>query len=240
MKIRYDLHIHSCLSPCADMDMTPNNIVNMCVLNGLDVIAITDHNSCKNCRALVEAGKKANLLVIPGMEICTNEEIHVVCLFETVNDAENFSEYVYSNMPLVPHRPDIFGEQVIMDSTDKEIGKEPYLLLNATSISVNDILEITNKYNGTALPAHIDRNSYSVISSLGDIPPETRFKTVEISVKGDIEKMETLYPSIKNMLVLTNSDSHYLETLISENHSLEIDTLSAKAIINYINGSQKS
>lgn len=236
MKVSYDLHIHSCLSPCADIEMTPNNIVNMSVLNGLNVIAITDHNSCKNCKALVEAGKKANLLVIPGMEICTNEDIHVICLFETVTDAENFSTYVYSNMPLIPHRPDIFGEQIIMNSNDIEISRESYLLLNATNISVNDILSTTNKYNGTAFPAHIDRSSYSVISSLGDIPPETGFNTIEISTKGNIEKIKSLHPIIKDKLILINSDSHYLENLISEKRYIEIDTLSTKSIINYING----
>lgn len=236
MKVSYDLHIHSCLSPCADIEMTPNNIVNMSVLNGLNVIAITDHNSCKNCKALVEAGKKANLLVIPGMEICTNEDIHVICLFETVTDAENFSTYVYSNMPLIPHRPDIFGEQIIMNSDDIEISRESYLLLNATNISINDILSTTNKYNGTAFPAHIDRSSYSVISSLGDIPPETGFNTIEISTKGNIEKMKSLHPIIKDKLILINSDSHYLENLISEKRYIEIDTLSTKSIINYING----
>ncbi len=236
MKVSYDLHIHSCLSPCADIEMTPNNIVNMSVLNGLNVIAITDHNSCKNCKALVEAGKKANLLVIPGMEICTNEDIHVICLFETVTDAENFSTYVYSNMPLIPHRPDIFGEQIIMNSNDIEISKESYLLLNATNISVNDILSTTNKYNGTAFPAHIDKSSYSVISSLGDIPPEAGFNTIEISTKGNIEKIKSLHPIIKDKLILINSDSHYLENLISEKRYIEIDTLSTKSIINYING----
>ena len=236
MKVSYDLHIHSCLSPCADIEMTPNNIVNMSVLNGLNVIAITDHNSCKNCKALVEAGKKVNLLVIPGMEICTNEDIHVICLFETVTDAENFSTYVYSNMPLIPHRPDIFGEQIIMNSNDIEISRESYLLLNATNISVNDILSTTNKYNGTAFPAHIDRSSYSVISSLGDIPPEAGFNTIEISTKGNIEKMKSLHPIIKDKLILINSDSHYLENLISEKRYIEIDTLSTKSIINYING----
>lgn len=236
MKVSYDLHIHSCLSPCADIEMTPNNIVNMSVLNGLNVIAITDHNSCKNCKALVEAGKKANLLVIPGMEICTNEDIHVICLFETVTDAENFSTYVYSNMPLIPHRPDIFGEQIIMNSNDIEISRESYLLLNATNISVNDILSTTNKYNGTAFPAHIDRSSYSVISSLGDIPPEAGFNTIEISTKGNIEKIKSLHPIIKDKLILINSDSHYLENLISEKRYIEIDTLSTKSIINYING----
>lgn len=236
MKVSYDLHIHSCLSPCADIEMTPNNIVNMSVLNGLNVIAITDHNSCKNCKALVEAGKKANLLVIPGMEICTNEDIHVICIFETVTDAENFSTYVYSNMPLIPHRPDIFGEQIIMNSNDIEIIRESYLLLNATNISVNDILSTTNKYNGTAFPAHIDRSSYSVISSLGDIPPEAGFNTIEISTKGNIEKIKSLHPIIKDKLILINSDSHYLESLVSEKRYIEIDTLSTKSIINYING----
>ena len=139
-------------------------------------------------------------------------------------------------MPLIPHRPDIFGEQIIMNSNDIEISRESYLLLNATNISVNDILSTTNKYNETAFPAHIDRSSYSVISSLGDIPPEAGFNTIEISTKGNIEKMKSLHPIIKNKLILINSDSHYLESLVSEKRYIEIDTLSTKSIINYING----
>ena len=92
MRVYYDLHIHSCLSPCGDNDMTPNNIVNMSLLNGMDMIALTDHNSCKNCRAAVRAGEEAGVTVVPGMELTTSEEAHVVCLFPTVEQAEAFGE----------------------------------------------------------------------------------------------------------------------------------------------------
>ena len=236
MKIYYDFHIHSCLSPCADMEMTPNNIVNMSLLNGLNMIAITDHNSCKNCRAVVEAGKRAGLLVVPGMEICTNEEVHVVCLFENIECAEEFSKYVYSNMMLIEHRPDIFGEQVVLDLYDNEINKEPYYLLGATNISVNEILNITNEYNGTSFPAHIDRDSYSVISSLGDIPCESGFRTVEIADARKKDKLKSLYSSLKDMNVLMNSDSHYLESLVSTKQFIELDSLNIKSVIDFING----
>ena len=118
MRVYYDLHIHSCLSPCGDNDMTPNNIVNMSLLNGMDMIALTDHNSCKNCRAAVRAGEEAGVTVVPGMELTTSEEAHVVCLFPTVEQAEAFGDYVESRSPEIRNRPEIFGDQLIMDWQD--------------------------------------------------------------------------------------------------------------------------
>lgn len=208
--LRYDLHIHTCLSPCGDADMTPQNIVNMAVLAGLHVIAVTDHNSCGNCAAVMEAAADKPLTVLPGMELCTSEEIHAVCLFPTLAQALEFEQQVIpARMPVV-NRPDIFGEQLLMNSRDEVVGREEILLTTATSISIDQVLSLAACYGGTAFPAHIDRPSYSIISALGDLPP-LGFKAVEISAAGDVDKLSSEYPAINGNILLLNSDAHRLE-----------------------------
>ena len=136
----YDLHIHSCLSPCGDNDMTPNNLVQMALLSGCDVIALTDHNTCRNAPAAMEAGARNGLLVIPGMELCTAEEAHVVCLFETLEGALEFDHYIYENMPHVKNRPEIFGEQRLLDGEDGPVGEEENLLLVSSFVGVDQVV----------------------------------------------------------------------------------------------------
>ena len=128
----YDLHVHSCLSPCGDDDMTPNNIAGMGVLNGLNIMALTDHNTCKNCPAFFEAAKKNGIIPIAGMELTTAEDIHVVCLFPELESAMAFDDFVQSHRMLVRNRTDIFGFQQIMNGNDEVIGEEEYLLSNAS------------------------------------------------------------------------------------------------------------
>ena len=156
---RYDLHLHSCLSPCGDTDMTPNNLVNMAALLGCDIIALTDHNTCRNTPAAVKVGQATDVLVIPGMELCTAEEAHVVCLFETVEDALAFDKYVCAHIPKVPNRPEIFGEQWILNEDDEKIGEISELLITATDISINDVQALVKKFNGVAFPAHVDKDA---------------------------------------------------------------------------------
>ena len=124
MRIAYDFHIHSCLSPCGDKDMTPQNIVNMSKIMGYDAIALTDHNTTGNCEAVIKVGKEIGLTVIPGMELCTSEEVHIVCLFPDIEKANKFSEYVYSTLPPVKNKPSVFGEQTKMNENDDQIDDE--------------------------------------------------------------------------------------------------------------------
>ena len=130
MRLYYDLHIHSSLSPCGDNDMTPNNIVNMAKLNELDIIAITDHNSCKNCAAAIKVGNEVGVTVVPGMELTTSEDIHVVCLFPDLESAEAFDNYVCERLMKFPNEADIFGHQYIMDENDEIIDELDMLLLS--------------------------------------------------------------------------------------------------------------
>lgn len=209
----YDLHIHSCLSPCGDNDMTPNNIVGMAAVSGLEIIAITDHNTCKNAPAVLKAAEEAGILAIPGMELCTAEEAHVVCLFETLEGAMAFDRYIYDNMPHIKNKAEIFGEQRILDENDGLTGILDDLLLVASYIGADEVKALAEQYGGTAFPAHVDRDSYSVTAALGSIPPEGGYTFAEVTREADLETVMGMYPELKSMGIVRDSDSHYLETL---------------------------
>lgn len=220
MSIYYNFHLHSCLSPCGDDEMTPFNLVNMAALLGYDAIALTDHNSALNCPSALKAGEKAGITVIPGMELCTCEEIHTVCLFETLEGAMGFSDYVHTTLPPIENRPDIFGNQIVTDFEDNPISREKLLLTTASSISIGEVSDSVKEYGGICYPAHIDRASYSIISALGDFPPEYGFKFAEITEKGNMEEFREKYSALKNAEFIVSSDSHYLENIPDPKHKL--------------------
>ena len=218
---RYDFHIHSCLSLCGDNDMTPSNIAGMAALMGLDIIAITDHNTSKNAASVMAAGQEAGVLVIPGMELCTSEEAHIVCLFETLEGAMGFDSYIYKNMPHIPNKADIFGEQRMLSRSEELLGLEENLLLVSSFVGVDDVCALAKEYGGIALPAHVNRDSYSVIAALGSLPPEVGFAAFEATRDCDMEA-----------LFRTNPELDYLETLAeSEAHTISLPEKSARAVL---------
>ena len=234
MKYYYDLHIHSCLSPCGDMDMTPNNIVNMAKLLGLDVIALTDHNTSFNCKAAIEVGNDIGITVIPGMELTTSEDIHAVCLFPTLEKALNWNEYVDDNRIKIKNKPEIYGRQVIMNCADEEIGEIEYLLLPATNISIMTAYEKVKQFGGICFPAHIDRDSLSILSVLGEIDEYCGFRTAELADKSKESELKKAHPILNNMKIVTDSDAHYLENMKEAQNYIELESLSAEKIINYL------
>lgn len=235
MNLKYDFHIHSCLSPCGDNDMTPYNLVNMAKLLGYDIIALTDHNSCLNCPAALKAGEEAGITVVPGMELCTSEEIHAVCLFHDLKKALEFSDYVKSTMPPVKNDASIFGEQLIMDSTDRIIGNEEILLTAASGISIDDAVKEVSRFGGAVFPAHLDRASYSVLSVLGFMYPEMGFAAAEFTHKAYIPQYEEKHPLLKEMKKLRNSDAHYLENMVEPSVEIDLSECSAEAVVSYLN-----
>lgn len=230
----YDLHIHSCVSPCADEDMTPNNIVNMAKLKGLDVIALTDHNTCANCRATMRAGSRAGLFVIPGMELCTAEDIHTICLFDNIDGAERFSAEVHSRLPAIANRPDIYGEQTILDEDDNPVGDEPLLLLNAAMIGIYELLGLAARYGGAVFPAHIDRQAYGILGVLGSLPKDLGFAAVELSSACDKEDFFRLHPETAGLRLLRNSDAHSLWQINEPCDMLQLENLSTQSLISYV------
>ena len=205
----YDLHIHSCLSPCADNDNTPSNIAGMASLCGLDIIALPDHNSCKNCPAFFEAARNFGIVPIAGIELTTAEDIHLLCLFETLEGALEFSESVDKNRVKIKNRAEIFGEQLIFDNSDNIAGLEEYLLPNATLLDLNAAQRLVKKFGGICYPAHIDRQANGIISVLGAMPENPVFDFVEYNLSENIEDYTVKY-GLSDKKTIISSDAHYL------------------------------
>ncbi len=230
MKAYYDLHIHTALSPCGDDDMTPNNIVNMAKLCGLDIIGVTDHNACGNCEVIERLGKEIGLTVLSGMELETSEEVHVVLLFPSSKQAKECEEFVKKNRFLIKNRPDIYGKQQLFNEEDEVIDEEEYLLVTATNIGIYDAVALAERFGGVAFPAHIDRPSHGLIQMLGAIDEGMNFKVVEMSENAP-KQMEEEYKEM-GYKVLRNSDSHYIHTLNEQQSNfLELESLSAQEVI---------
>ena len=191
--------------------MIPANIAGMASIIGLDVIAVTDHNSCKNVPAVMEAASEYGITVIPGMELTTAEEVHVVCLFETLEDAMAFDAYVYDHLLPFPNKAEIFGQQQIYNSTDQVLGEVEYLLINATDISFDQVFDLTKSYHGIMIPAHVDKDTTSLISNLGFIPPDSQFNCAEVKNLAKLDALKEKHPYLNQCKIISNSDAHYLE-----------------------------
>ena len=226
----YDLHIHSCLSPCADNDSTPNNIAGMATVCGLDIVALTDHNTTKNCPAFFEACKRYSVIAVAGMELTTAEDIHVVCLFERLEDAMRFDKYVEGRRMRIKNREEIFGEQLILDGNDEIIGKDEYLLSAATDISLEEVPAAVKEYGGICYPAHIDREANGIINILGAIPETPKFTLYELRDGGNANEYAEKH-SISRDRFIIDSDSHSLEAMRDkENYFTLNENESADAI----------
>lgn len=223
MKYSYDLHVHSCLSPCADNDNTPNNIAGMAHLSGIKIVALTDHNSAKNCPAFFKAAERYGIVPIAGMELTTSEDIHVVCLFEKLDDAMRFDEFIGTKRILIKNRTDIFGEQLMLDENDEVIGSEEHLLPNATLISLDEAPEIVKDFGGICFPAHIDRDANGIVAILGTVPSSPDFRCVEIHDADKISEYKEKY-GLSDKLFIVSSDSHYLTDIDETNNFFELNT----------------
>lgn len=230
MKLYYDFHIHSALSPCGDNDMTPNNLINMSIIKGLDAVALTDHNACENVRAAAAvAGDK--IIFIPGMEVETSEEVHIVTLFPTADAAEEMQRILVDSSPYIPNRPEIFGNQYIMDENDEICSEIDRMLVTASGLDIYTVVAAAKDLGGIAYPAHIDRESYSVLSNLGFIPPDLDISAVEITEKSRAA-LEGEYSNRYN--IITSSDAHYLWDISERNHYIEVSDASVRGILNAI------
>ena len=222
---RCDLHIHSCLSPCGDEDMTPGNIVGMALLNGLNIVALTDHNSTKNCPAFFKIAKAHGVIPVAGMELTTSEDVHAVCLFRDLESAMSFGEYVDNHRFNIKNEPDIFGRQLIMDENDEVCGEEEHLLINASYLSLDDAYREVSSRGGVCYPAHIDRSSNGIISMLGDFPPEPHFTAFELNNETSLQGCLAKYPILteRSLVHVASSDAHYLTDISEEGFAIDID-----------------
>ncbi len=238
----YDLHIHSCLSPCGDDDATPASIAGIAALNGLQIAALTDHNTTGNCPAFFEAAKAYGVIPIAGMELTTAEDIHVICLFSTLEAAVAFDEEVQMRRIRIRNRSAVFGNQLIMNADDEIIGEEPDLLINATTLSLEDAYTLVFAHGGACYPAHIDRPSNGMISVLGAFPESPAYCAYELNHAASEESYKNRFPMIRNLRRVVSSDAHDLATISEATNSFCIDdapyssTLVAARLILYLRG----
>lgn len=221
-----DLHIHSCLSPCAEMDMTPMNICAMAKLKGLNALAITDHNSARNLPAAYAAARAHNLVLLPGLEVNTREEVHLLAYFPTVDQALAAGEYFSSHLPKTPNVPRLFGEQVVMGEDDEPCGEEERMLIAATDVPLKQAVQEVEKLGGLAVPAHVNRGANGMLVNLGFFPADIEFPAVEVCRDLPVDAR-----LIRGKKVLRSSDAHRLSDILEPVFSLEVQELSAAGVL---------
>lgn len=210
---RADLHIHSVLSPCGSLDMSPVNIIREAVRRKIDILAMTDHNDTRHSRVLMELGSEAGILVIPGAEVNTAEEIHCLTLFETIDNAERFQEILAQNLSPVKNNPDYFGEQLIVDRDERIIAEEPLLLISSLNLTIYEVRDEVEKLGGMFIPAHIDRPYNSLISQMGFIPDDLGQTAFEISQRTKRDKFLLAHPEVAGIPLIHNSDAHSISMI---------------------------
>ena len=234
--IKIDMHIHTCLSPCADISISPKRIVEKAYQKGLNMIFITDHNSIENAEAAMKSSKKyKDLKVYPGMEITSKEEVHTLALFENLDDAYKTQNYIYSYLPDTDKEQE-YKEQIIANENDEVEGFLKKSLFNAVDISIDGIVSLIHKNNGLAIAAHIDRESFSVIGQLGFIPEELQYDALEISPNMSLEEAKEVYREYNSRFkFVKGSDSHSLESIGNNYTELRVRSNSFKSLFSSLN-----
>ena len=225
-----DLHIHSCLSPCADDDMTPANICGMAHLKGLQAIAVTDHNTARNLPYVKEAADYYGLILLPGMEVTTREEVHLLGYFPTVEAAVEAGEVFSSHLPPMPNDPKFFGNQRIVNTDDEVVGEETRMLIGATDLDLSECTRIIRERGGIAIPAHINRGSNGLLMNLGMMPDEPVYPAVEVSRGHKIRE-----GVLEGRTVLYSSDAHQLGAIMEADFDFDTPRFSLGGLLDALN-----
>lgn len=231
MRFYYDLHMHTCLSPCGEDEMTPNNVVNMAMIKGLDILAIADHNHCGNVRAAMAVAAKRDMLLVPAMELQTLEDVHLLCLFRTLEALETFYERVDRAMLKLPNRPERFGHQRLLDAQDEPVGEVPHTLITACQLPLGDAVAQVRQLGGAAVPAHVNRSSNSLLSNLGFIPTSEAFTALEITAGEIGDRFLQGHPELSGYRILRNSDAHQLADISERVNAIELSERTADCLI---------
>lgn len=214
-----DLHIHTGASPCAAKEMSPWNIVRMSQLEGLSLIAITDHNTAANAGAVMRVGDELGLVILPGMEVQTREEVHLLAIFPTLEAVAAFEEFIWDHLPDIPNRPEFFGEQILYDSQDRQVASIERLLLQSVMLGVEEVGAAITAHAGLTIAAHINRRSYSLIGQLGFVPRDLKLDAIEIDRSFSYKRFTDEYVSLRHYPVLSNSDAHQLTDIVESHQS---------------------
>lgn len=231
-RLSFDLHLHSCLSPCGGEDNTPAALAGMCALAGINVVALTDHNTCGSCAPFCRAAEYYGVLALPGMELTCAEEAHVVCLFPDLAAAEAFGALVREKLPPIQNRPAVFGPQIYMDEEDRVLGEETTFLAGAASIGIYEAAELVRSFGGAAYPAHIDRDSFSLLANLGLWDPAMGFPLAEVSRNCPPGLFER--PDLRGVPHFDGSDAHYLDQILDAHQYMDLPERSTRAVLDWI------
>jgi len=211
---RADLHVHTVLSPCAELEMQPPLIINAAKNLGINIIAITDHNASANIASVQKAASNFDITVLSGMELQTKEEVHVLCLFDTLTQMNKFQKLVDAKLPNIKNNAEFFGEQLIVDENGDFLRKEERLLITSANINLNEAFDLVTELDGLLIPAHVNRKANGLIEILGFVPPDIPFLALEISRHLTPTEAVNNFPQIENYSIIQNGDVHRLNDFI--------------------------
>lgn len=210
---RTDLHIHTVLSPCGDLEMSPANIVPLAKKRGLDIIGITDHNSTKQCKLVWKLGQNMGLTVIPGCEMTSREEVHCLGLFEDFDALNEFQSYIERHLQIIPNDPDIMGYQLVVDEDDNIQEELAHYLGAVLNVSIEEVQQKVHELSGIFIPAHVDRPRNSLYSQLGFFPPELEVDALQISKLANEKSIREKFRISPGITLVKFSDAHYPDDL---------------------------
>ncbi|HEX2967654.1 MAG TPA: PHP domain-containing protein [Bacteroidales bacterium] len=210
---RADLHIHTVLSPCGDLTMSPANIIEEAVQKGIDIIGITDHNSTRHCRLIKKMASEKGIYTMTGAEVTTREEVHCLAFFEKTDTLELFQDFLDYHLAEIMNVPEIFGDQVVVDEDEMIVYTEEKLLTNALDVSIEQLEEFVHLNGGLFIPAHIDRLKNGIYGQLGLFPANLPADAIEVS--GNVSKKEFVknHEEISALPIITSSDAHFPEQI---------------------------
>jgi len=208
-----DLHIHTVLSGCAEVEMVPPLIIRQAKRQGLSLIAITDHNACHNVESLIQASAGTGVHVLPGMEFQSKEEVHLLCLFDTVGQCQQWQDQVFKKLPPLSNKEEIFGAQFVVDSAGEWVRTEERLLSVSADIGLEEAVSGVHSIGGMVIPAHVDRPSFSLLSNLGMIPDSLEVEALEVTPRFVPSIGFRHWPQLKDWCIIPNGDAHRLEEI---------------------------
>ncbi len=204
-----DLHVHTALSPCAGADMDPHGVVTAALEVGLDAIAITDHNSALNCEAVMCQAEPFDLIVWPGLEVETSEEVHVLCIFSSLEQAKDMSQQIGDTLLRRRSMARVLGEQLIYDCTNRVVGEEDNMLSTASGYSLEQVVDMTRALGGVSIPAHIERESFGLLGVLGFVPEGLGVTALEVSGGRNTDALRRMHAIGESIALVTSSDAHH-------------------------------
>jgi hypothetical protein len=225
-----DLHVHSVLSPCGDLEMSPANILAAAKERNINILGISDHNSTRHCRLMTTLGREAGIVVIPGVEINTQEEIHCLAFFENSDNAEEFQVFLDKYLPEIPNDPRRFGDQIVVDRNEKIVEEVAWLLINAINTGIYDVAIEIRRLGGLFIPAHIDRSYNSILSQLEFIPTGLNPDALEVSANISVAQFRKLHPELNEYQFITSSDAHHPKQLGRATTIFEIEAANFREI----------